>query len=1441
MLRKRKNRRYNEETNDEEEGGRRFDIHEQIRSERFNQIKDKHLQELNGDAITLKLIQRNGFERPILVKEPNGLDLRVPPKSFHVRDVRNCVGHHRIIDVMDVKTQKNIEMSMKDWCKYYESRNRDRLLNVISLEFSHTQLDELVEAPMIVKLLDWVDLVWPKFLKESQTESTNTIDKMKYPKVQKYCLMSVKGSYTDFHIDFGGTSVWYHIIRGKKIFWMVPPTELNLQTFEEWTLSGMQQDVFFGDTVEECFRVELTAGNTFFIPSGWIHAVYTIEDSLVFGGNFLHSFGIENQLKVSKIEDATKVPLKFRYPFYTEISWYAVQHYVHCLTGKDHLHRPDITAKTTPEKVTVDSKASKKDSTQDDMDDETTESEQEECDTKRKSSATKRRGRPPKMATKKSKKQEPPSDDDSTEIDSANEEDLKLAEKKSANTCRMTKNSLLRLQYEIDELKSPHQEPKSKPQSKTQKNRNETTSESTHDEQSSKPDETSSEPIKKEEPPAIGLPSTGNMMNLTDLMLSHDSAKSNGWSTNNAVGAQTTWSNPDSEPKEPSKLHLTKYELNGLRALVKHLSKLSGTKKNLPTLIRNSRTLLDDCRKLIAEHENDDPELAITGKPITTDILSPKKSNINELIEQFFKPTDAAVTNDQHSPLSHSPRASLKCAKSDSTSLTQQQRLKLGAIDEKKTPTCSTDAPTSKLLSPHREAKSMSPSKKATPSSSLASSSSSSAPSAASSTLPRPKSPPTRPISNNQYKTKNNNDLLLPGSFADLIAATSTQKKAFDVGPSDITSSLFGIKDSSPVKPTTSHSKTNSNQDKDRLVDPFKMMQASPKAQPTKSDHHATERPAPTNPISPEPPKSGAQKRFINPAFRPQVKEKLIFASAPYVSPVNASDQNRPGGLYPWQSPAPAPGQQTPSHPSQQPRPQPKMDPLNSSPGVIQHSTFSSDASGAKPKEASIDSKPHESSHSSEHRLLSSPDIQTSRLGPTISTNLFVPSQKLDRSSEGTKKDNQQGPQPSTKTGPQQAPIIKPIITPTPKQSLQTSPKQEAKPANSGVANPNTESDQKIKKPTKPRGPPKKSKEARLVLETSANESAAPPAPTSVIKLGPSAPVVDKAPETSTAPPTQSASAKDKPEKPKAKRKSKSKVKLETPNQTPPTSSPSGPQAMNLNQVPGRLPICGLVAPSMVGGGAQAKVNPQQYLISRPLLFNTMPTLTSAQFQQMSRTPMPLLTTQVPPSMSLPHMQQGARIVWATQPRRFPGPVATTAVPVVTHGAINTGPASNKMAAPMGLVPATSAGPTPDNAALLSLATTALSTAPLSTTSPALSHLSARPAANQAIMVSSAGSQPTLFTNQQFLSSIIQRMPMTPFAPSGPGMPRQPGQLVFARLPNQQQPRYLITQPGLLPPRPQIPLVAGQPGPAFAFAAAYKPPVGPDSAKAMKPKKVKTN
>ena len=63
----------------------------------------------------------------------------------------------------------------------------------------------MVSPPRIISELSWVTNYWPE-----NTGDTRTFIR---PEVQKYCLMSVKNSYTDFHIDFGGTSVWYHVLR----------------------------------------------------------------------------------------------------------------------------------------------------------------------------------------------------------------------------------------------------------------------------------------------------------------------------------------------------------------------------------------------------------------------------------------------------------------------------------------------------------------------------------------------------------------------------------------------------------------------------------------------------------------------------------------------------------------------------------------------------------------------------------------------------------------------------------------------------------------------------------------------------------------------------------------------------------------------------------------------------------------------------------------------------------------------------------------------------------------------------------------------------------------------------------------------------------------------------------------------------------------------------
>lgn len=97
-------------------------------------------------------VQKSGFSHPVIIKDRRGLGLRVPTDRFTIDEVRQCVGSDRMIDVINVNTQESFSMSMKAWAEYYNqpAEKRQRILNVISLECSHTKLENYVESPSIV-------------------------------------------------------------------------------------------------------------------------------------------------------------------------------------------------------------------------------------------------------------------------------------------------------------------------------------------------------------------------------------------------------------------------------------------------------------------------------------------------------------------------------------------------------------------------------------------------------------------------------------------------------------------------------------------------------------------------------------------------------------------------------------------------------------------------------------------------------------------------------------------------------------------------------------------------------------------------------------------------------------------------------------------------------------------------------------------------------------------------------------------------------------------------------------------------------------------------------------------------------------------------------------------------------------------------------------------
>ncbi|CAK5122509.1 unnamed protein product [Meloidogyne enterolobii] len=191
----------------------------------------------------------------------------------------------------------------------------------------------------VIKLLVDENPTWQKHFGRAN-ESDHQHESSR-PYVENFCLLGMRGSYTDFHIDFGGSSVWYHVFRGSKIFFIAPPTPENLQAFLNWQNDKERSEKFFGDLLPnggKIYRLEVGERETLLLPSGWIHSVYTPEDSIVFGGNFLHSLNVDLQLsqspqinfvfhqfRVYDIELAVETDERFKFPFFELCNIYAAK------------------------------------------------------------------------------------------------------------------------------------------------------------------------------------------------------------------------------------------------------------------------------------------------------------------------------------------------------------------------------------------------------------------------------------------------------------------------------------------------------------------------------------------------------------------------------------------------------------------------------------------------------------------------------------------------------------------------------------------------------------------------------------------------------------------------------------------------------------------------------------------------------------------------------------------------------------------------------------------------------------------------------------------------------------------------------------------------------------------------------------------------------------
>lgn len=296
-------------------------------------------------------LKRRRVHKPILVPEADfariGMRLASPREQLSVDFITSKVGADHPIEVMDVLSQQGVQpgWNMQKWCDYFcgDTSARDRIRNVISLEVSEVDgVGKQFRRPQLVCEMDLADKVWEYCVSRETELAANSKRKTSpRPAVTKYCLMSVENSFTDFHIDFGGTLVYYTVISGAKSFLMFPPTIANLQIYQNWCLESNQNYMWLPDyktrvaggrgkleLLEGGFKVSLSAGDVFMIPSGWIHAVYTPSDSVVIGGNYLTLTDMKVQLQIARVERATNVPTKYRFPMFNKLLWFTSWYYL---------------------------------------------------------------------------------------------------------------------------------------------------------------------------------------------------------------------------------------------------------------------------------------------------------------------------------------------------------------------------------------------------------------------------------------------------------------------------------------------------------------------------------------------------------------------------------------------------------------------------------------------------------------------------------------------------------------------------------------------------------------------------------------------------------------------------------------------------------------------------------------------------------------------------------------------------------------------------------------------------------------------------------------------------------------------------------------------------------------------------------------------------------
>lgn len=202
-----------------------------------------------------------------------------PNFEFLEQEFGSCIVPVADCNVREYNSQKKINMVFKDyinyWCNLEQSKNSE-LLYLKDWHFKREFPDYIAYDTPEYFLSDWLN----EFCKKQEDD-------------YQFVYMGPKGTWTPLHSDVFGSYSWSINICGSKKWLLFPPGNENYLKDDRKQLPYMVDEASLLD--QDIFHFEVIQGaqEIIFVPSGWHHQVWNLEDTISINHNWFNGCNID--------------------------------------------------------------------------------------------------------------------------------------------------------------------------------------------------------------------------------------------------------------------------------------------------------------------------------------------------------------------------------------------------------------------------------------------------------------------------------------------------------------------------------------------------------------------------------------------------------------------------------------------------------------------------------------------------------------------------------------------------------------------------------------------------------------------------------------------------------------------------------------------------------------------------------------------------------------------------------------------------------------------------------------------------------------------------------------------------------------------------------------------------------------------------------------------